>query len=80
MLISGDTLFPGGPGRSDNLADSAGDDRVDHVEAADAAGGDEGLPGHGDNATIGASKREYAVYASKEHAADLHGDVTWERS
>jgi hypothetical protein len=34
-------------------------------------------PGHGDNTTIGDAKREYAVFASKEHAADLCGDVTW---
>jgi glyoxylase-like metal-dependent hydrolase (beta-lactamase superfamily II) len=37
-------------------------------------------PGHGDNTTIGHAKREYAVYASKKHAADLCGDVAWETS
>jgi hypothetical protein len=36
------------------------------------------LPGHGDDTTIGDSKREYAVFASREHPADLCGDVTWE--
>ncbi len=35
-------------------------------------------PGHGANTTIAESKREYAVYASREHPADQHGDVTWE--
>ena len=35
-------------------------------------------PGHGDNTTIAASKREHAAFASRPHAADLHGDVTWE--
>jgi hypothetical protein len=34
-------------------------------------------PGHGDSTTIGASKQEYAVFAAKEHPADLHGDVLW---
>jgi hypothetical protein len=34
-------------------------------------------PGHGDNTTIADAKREYAVFASKEHPADLCGDVTW---
>jgi glyoxylase-like metal-dependent hydrolase (beta-lactamase superfamily II) len=38
------------------------------------------LPGHGDGTTIGASKAEYEVYASKEHAPDLHGDVLWTES
>jgi glyoxylase-like metal-dependent hydrolase (beta-lactamase superfamily II) len=37
-------------------------------------------PGHGDNTTIGDAKREYAVFASKQHPADLCGDVTWESS
>jgi glyoxylase-like metal-dependent hydrolase (beta-lactamase superfamily II) len=77
-LISGDTLFPGGPGRSDNpvaLQEMIRsitsrlhvlDDRT-HV-----------YPGHGDNTTIGTSKAEYAVFASKQHPADLCGDVLWE--
>ena len=38
-------------------------------------------PGHGDNGSIGASKREYAIFASKSHAAGpLRGMVTWEAS
>ena len=35
------------------------------------------LPGHGGDTTIGDSKREYAVFASREHPPDLGGDVTW---
>ena len=38
------------------------------------------LPGHGDGTTIGAAKKEYAVFAAKEHPADLCGDVNWEKS
>jgi glyoxylase-like metal-dependent hydrolase (beta-lactamase superfamily II) len=34
-------------------------------------------PGHGDDTTIGQSKEEYAVFASREHPADLSGDVLW---
>ena len=37
-------------------------------------------PGHGDNTTIGAARREVAAFDAKEHPADLHGDVTWEGS
>ena len=79
-LISGDTLFPGGPGRTNRPEDlqeeirsitsrlfGLPDDTVVH-------------PGHGDDGTIGQSKREYAVFASKEHPPDLCGDVTWEGS
>src|SRR5439155_1633211 len=36
------------------------------------------LPGHGGDTTIADSKREFAVFASREHPPDLHGDVLWE--
>ena len=78
VLISGDTLFPGGPGRSDNPA--ALQQMIGSITSKlltlpeDTAV----YPGHGDNTTIGASKREYAVFAAKQHPADLSGDVTWE--
>jgi hydroxyacylglutathione hydrolase len=34
-------------------------------------------PGHGANTTVGASKAEYAVFASKPHDPALSGDVNW---
>lgn len=79
-LLSGDVLFPSGPGRTDSpdaLRQSIAsittklfglpDDTLVH-------------PGHGDGGSIGQSKREYAVFAAKEHPADLCGDVNWESS
>jgi glyoxylase-like metal-dependent hydrolase (beta-lactamase superfamily II) len=80
VLISGDTLFPGGPGRSDNPA------ALREMVASIASrlltlnDGVAVYPGHGDNTTIASSKREHAVFASKVHPADLCGDVTWEGS
>ena len=78
-LFSGDTLFPGGPGRSGSpeklaqLIDSIttklfvlGDDRVFY-------------PGHGDDGDIKSARQEHSVFESKEHAADLSGDVLWMR-
>jgi hypothetical protein len=38
------------------------------------------FPGHGDNTTIRDAKRQYAVFASREHDPKLCGDVTWEGS
>ena len=77
-LISGDTLFPGGPGRSDKPEDLQ--EEIRSITTKLFALPDETAvhPGHGDGATIGQSKREYAVFASREHAPDLCGDVTWE--
>lgn len=78
VLISGDTLFPGGPGRSDKPADliemvGSIANKLLPLDEATAV-----YPGHGDNTTIATSRREHAVFAAKEHPADLHGDVTWE--
>ncbi len=76
-LFTGDTLFPGGPGRTTgpealrqeitsitNKLYIRPDDTVVH-------------PGHGEPTTIGASKAEYAVFASRPQPPDLHGDVLW---
>jgi glyoxylase-like metal-dependent hydrolase (beta-lactamase superfamily II) len=77
-LISGDTLFPGGPGRSGSPADLR--QMIDSITAKLLVlPGDTAVhPGHGDGTTIAASQREYAVFASKTHDPNLCGDVTWE--
>ena len=75
--FAGDTLFPGGPGhsRSNELLQQ----EIGSITSRLYALPDETTvwPGHGDNTTIGASKAEYAVFASRDHAPDLHGDVLW---
>ena len=78
VLISGDTLFPGGPGRSDNAP--ALRELVGSIASKllTLPGDTAVYPGHGHNTTIAEAKREYAVFASKQHPADLHGDVAWE--
>ena len=77
-LISGDALFPGGPGRTNSPADLQESIRSITSRLFELPDGTAIHPGHGDDGTIGDSKREYAVFASKEHPADLSGDVTWE--
>lgn len=78
VLISGDTLFPGGPGRSDSNA--ALKEMIASITSRlhPLPDNTEVMPGHGDNTTIAQSKREYAVFASKSHPGDQRGDVTWE--
>lgn len=76
-LISGDTLFPGGPGRTR----SADDFRqvVDSITTKlhPLPESTIVLPGHGADTSIAESKREYAVFAGKPHPDDLHEDVLW---
>ena len=79
-LITGDTLFPGGPGRSSSP--EALQQEIESITSKLYPLSDATLvlPGHGATTTIGVSKEEYAVYASKEHDASLHGDVLWMES
>ncbi|HEY7802486.1 MAG TPA: MBL fold metallo-hydrolase [Dehalococcoidia bacterium] len=76
-LISGDTLFPGGPGRSDSA--EALRQMVSSIKASLLQLPPETVvyPGHGDNTTIADARREVAAFEARPHPADLHGDVTW---
>jgi glyoxylase-like metal-dependent hydrolase (beta-lactamase superfamily II) len=80
FLFSGDTLFPGGPGRTNSPADLQ--QSIQSITSVLFALPDETevLPGHGDGTTIGEAKKEYAAFAAKEHPADLCGDVNWAQS
>ncbi len=73
----GDTLFPGGPGRSKDNAALQQEIRSITTKLYALPDDTTIYPGHGASTTIGASKAEYAVFAAKQHAPDLCGDVTW---
>src|SRR3970040_1440470 len=76
----GDTLFPGGPGRTGSNANLQ--QELQSITTRLYALPDETViyPGHGDRTTIGASKGEYADFAARDHDPDLHGDVLWATS
>jgi len=79
-LIAGDTVFPGGPGHSTSPQELQ-QTIASIIERLYTLPGDTiVLPGHGDNTTIERSRQEYAVFASRPHPPDLHGDVLWESS
>lgn len=80
FLFSGDTLFPGGPGRTNSPADLQ--QSIQSITSVLFALPDETevLPGHGEGTTIGEAKKEYDAFAAREHPADLCGDVTWAES
>jgi hydroxyacylglutathione hydrolase len=76
-VLVGDVLFPGGPGRTrdpEALATS-----IESITTRLYTLPDETLvlPGHGATTTIGDSRKEYEVFASKEHDPELSGDVLW---
>lgn len=76
-LISGDTLFPNGPGRTNRPEDLQEEIRSITSRLFELPDETTVHPGHGDDGNIGESKREYAGFAAHEHPADLAGDVTW---
>ncbi len=73
----GDTLFPGGPGRSKDNAALQQEIHSITTRLYELPDDTTIYPGHGAITTIGASKAEYAVFAAKKHAPDLCGDVNW---
>ncbi len=76
-LFSGDTLFPGGPGYSrspeafQQLVVSITSRLLTLPEDTHV------YPGHGGDTTIGAAKEEFAVFDSKNHPEDIHGEIAW---
>ncbi len=75
--LVGDVLFPGGPGRTrdpEALATS-----IESITTRIYTLKDDTviLPGHGGFTTVADSRKEYEVFASKDHPDDLSGDVLW---
>jgi glyoxylase-like metal-dependent hydrolase (beta-lactamase superfamily II) len=76
-IFTGDTLFPGGPGRSSSH--EALKQILTSLEMHIFSLPDSTivLPGHGEFTTIAESKREYDVFKSRPLDPSLSGNVTW---
>jgi len=76
-LISGDTLFPGGPGKT--RSPDAFRQIIESITSKIFILPDETnvYPGHGETTTIKKAKEEYAVFSSRTHNPNLCGDVLW---
>lgn len=79
-VLTGDTLFPGGPGRTGSGAALTQEIESITSRLHTLPGATVVLPGHGDPTTIAESIEEYRAFAAKPHPADLHGDVLWLQS
>jgi len=76
-LISGDTIFPGGPGKTGSPADlrqiiKSITDKIfilpDDIEI---------YPGHGDSTILKKERDEFAIFSSRPHDPNLCGEVLW---
>jgi len=76
-LISGDTIFPGGPGKT-----SSPDDFKEIIRSITdkifALPDDTQIyPGHGNSTVLKNEREKFAVFASRRHETSLCGDVLW---
>ncbi len=76
-LISGDTIFPGGPGRTRSPADFK--QIIEAITGKIFVLPDDTqiYPGHGDFTVLKKEKDEFAVFSSRPHNPDLCSDVLW---
>jgi hydroxyacylglutathione hydrolase len=76
-LFAGDTIFPGGPGRTNAPGDfrqilTSITEKIFRLPEDTVI-----YPGHGLETTVREAKAEYAVFASRPPRPDLCGDVLW---
>jgi glyoxylase-like metal-dependent hydrolase (beta-lactamase superfamily II) len=76
-LISGDTIFPGGPGKTGTPDDFRQIVKSIQNKLFILPDDTHVYPGHGEATSLGKEKKEFAVFASKRHDPGLCGDVLW---
>jgi glyoxylase-like metal-dependent hydrolase (beta-lactamase superfamily II) len=76
-LISGDTIFPGGPGKTKSPTDLKL--IIESITSKIFILSDDTAiyPGHGDSTILKKEKEEYATFCSRPHDLNLFGDVLW---
>ncbi|MDY7032337.1 MAG: MBL fold metallo-hydrolase [Thermodesulfobacteriota bacterium] len=76
-LISGDTLFPGGPGKTSSP--STFHQIVESITSKIFTLPDDTqvFPGHGDSTVLKKEKQEYKSFSSRPRKPNLCGDVLW---
>lgn len=76
-LISGDTIFNAGPGKT--MSPKAFQQIVKSITEKIFVLPDDTqiYPGHGDSTVLKKEKDEFAVFSSRPHSPDLCGDIVW---
>jgi len=76
-LLSGDTLFPHGPGRTNSPADFKRIIGSITGRLFVLSDDTEVYPGHGNSTILAKEKEEFAVFSARSHDPGLSGDVLW---
>ena len=76
-LIAGDTLFPGGPGKTRSPADLKR--IIESISRKIVVLPDDTViyPGHGNSTVLGKEREAFAIFSSRSHDPNLCGDVFW---
>jgi glyoxylase-like metal-dependent hydrolase (beta-lactamase superfamily II) len=76
-LISGDTIFPGGPGKTSSPTDL--NLIIQSITSKLLVLPDDTViyPGHGNSTVLRNEKEGFAVFSSRSHDPNLFGDVLW---
>ena len=76
-LLSGDPLFPGGPGKTRSPADLRQITESITGKLFTMDDNTRVYPGHGNPTSLKKEKDEFAVFSSRPHDPDLCGDILW---
>jgi len=76
-LLSGDTIFPGGPGKTSSPANFQQIIKSITSKIFPLDDDIQVYPGHGDSTVLKKEKEEFAVFSSRPHSPTLCGDVLW---
>jgi glyoxylase-like metal-dependent hydrolase (beta-lactamase superfamily II) len=76
-LISGDTIFPGGPGKTGTPDDFKQIVKSIETKLFILPDDTQIYPGHGEGTVLGKEKKEFAHFNSRRHDPGLCGDVLW---
>ena len=76
-LLSGDTIFTGGPGRTRRPADLT--QILESITGKIMVLSDDTLiyPGHGDSTALKKEREEFGFFSSRSHDPNLCGDIVW---
>lgn len=76
-LMAGDTLFPGGPGKTGSPNHFRQIIKSITEKIFVLPDDTQIYPGHGDSTVVEKAKEEFDIFSSRPHALNLYGDVLW---
>ena len=79
-LISGDTLFPDGPGKTGSPADFKQIVESLKNKIFSLPDDTQVFPGHGNHTVLGKEKQAFDAFSARPHDPNLCGDVLWSKS